>query len=354
MKTILFTRAYNAEKTIGRTIESILNQTCGDFDYYVLNNGCTDSTGDIVADYAKLDKRVVPLRLKKHDVTNDDAIVSALIHASDADYFAICDADDEYTHDFLENMTAFARENRLDIASCGYEKVDGITGDVTKHRALTENLIIEGAQFADAFIQYRGFTVFLWAKLYSIPFMRSRGYRFYKKEDLAGLCADSITSLDIFSYAKRIGVYGKSMYKYYQYPNSLLRKYIKSTTESAMESYREYYTATKEYLAAYGPISKLNEDYLYSIYLSFVDEYVNNIFSADGITTEARLRLLASAFHNDLWAATLAHNADVQFRNLAARREYVESVRRKILDLPEIEQHDELRDDLFRYLFAVI
>lgn len=34
VKVIVFTMAYNAQETIGRTIESILNQTFGNFEYY--------------------------------------------------------------------------------------------------------------------------------------------------------------------------------------------------------------------------------------------------------------------------------------------------------------------------------
>ena len=38
-KCIFYTYAYNAEKTIKRTIESVLAQTHKDFLYYVVDNG---------------------------------------------------------------------------------------------------------------------------------------------------------------------------------------------------------------------------------------------------------------------------------------------------------------------------
>ena len=40
------TCAYNAEKTIRRAMDSVLNQTYRDITYYVLDNGSTDRTGD--------------------------------------------------------------------------------------------------------------------------------------------------------------------------------------------------------------------------------------------------------------------------------------------------------------------
>ena len=66
------TKAYNAEATMGRAIESVLSQSYGDFIYYVCDNGSNDATGDIIREYAKKDKRVIPLVNKKNQVWDGD------------------------------------------------------------------------------------------------------------------------------------------------------------------------------------------------------------------------------------------------------------------------------------------
>ena len=149
--------AYNAQETIGRTIESILNQTFGNFEYYILDNASTDATEDIISDYGRKDNRIIPLHINKNDPLNGSTIFNTLVWSTDADYIVWCDADDSYTQDFLKNMIDFSKDNNLDIAACGYDKIDGATGEVIKHRALKENLVIYDYLFADAFIQYRGF-----------------------------------------------------------------------------------------------------------------------------------------------------------------------------------------------------
>ena len=53
MKISLCICAYNAEKTIGRTIESVLAQTYPDLEIVVVNDGSTDSTLAIVENYAR-------------------------------------------------------------------------------------------------------------------------------------------------------------------------------------------------------------------------------------------------------------------------------------------------------------
>ena len=51
--------AYNAEKYIGESIDSILNQTYGDFEFIIINDGSRDSTKEIILSYS--DNRIVYL-----------------------------------------------------------------------------------------------------------------------------------------------------------------------------------------------------------------------------------------------------------------------------------------------------
>jgi glycosyltransferase involved in cell wall biosynthesis len=335
--------AYNAQNTLARTIESILKQTREDFEYYILDNGSTDDTEKIIIDYAERDKRIKPLHININDITNGTLIWSTIIHATSAKFIAWCDADDEYTPDFLENMVSFAEENQLDLAACGYEKIDGITNEIIKHRALTENLVLHGNLFSEEFIRYRGFAICVWGKLYSIPFLRrknlvgtERSYQF---------CNDSIYAIRTFQNADRAGIYGKAMYKYYQYPWAV----SKAITKDHLTSYRDLWDATKESLEYYSPISKINEDFLYAVHLSFVEEAAGKIFMSDH-PTDAKLDMFAQIFSDPVWAETLARDADPQFRNLAAREEYIKGVKNKILALPGIAANSPLVADIFKCL----
>ncbi|MCI8646455.1 MAG: glycosyltransferase family 2 protein, partial [Firmicutes bacterium] len=252
MKVVIFTMAYNAQTTIRRTIESILNQTFHSFEYYILDNASTDDTEEIIVDYSEKDKRIIPIHVNKNDPPNGGAFFHTIIHATNAKYAVWCDADDAYALDFLENMVSFAEENQLDVAACGYDKIDGLTGEVIKHRTLEKNLILCDQSFSDEFIQYRGFVSYLWGKLYSIPFLKKREVTGTIRKER--ICNDSAWTLGVFKKAKRAGIYGKAMYQYYQYPHSLSHMNI----ETSLSSYRDLWTATRLYLESYGSISKLN------------------------------------------------------------------------------------------------
>ena len=49
---------YNAEHTIRRCIESILNQEYTDFELLLVNDGSTDGSGAICDEYAAKDSRI--------------------------------------------------------------------------------------------------------------------------------------------------------------------------------------------------------------------------------------------------------------------------------------------------------
>jgi glycosyltransferase involved in cell wall biosynthesis len=47
-QVVFFTQAYNAEKTLRRAVDSILAQTYTNFVYYIVDNGSTDGTGEMI------------------------------------------------------------------------------------------------------------------------------------------------------------------------------------------------------------------------------------------------------------------------------------------------------------------
>ena len=343
--TIIFTQAYNARGTIRRTIESILRQTHGDFEYHILDNGSTDDTEGIITEYVKIDERVKLIRVNTNDITNGGAFFTTIVNLTSAKYFVWCDADDEYTPDFLENMIAFSEENQLDIAACGYEKIDVNTNEVIKHRALKESLVIYDRLFSDEFINYRGFTTYLWGKLYSVPFLKAK--KLVRTESWNRICNDSIWMLKVFEKAERAGIYGKAMYKYYQYPHSLSHRNI----EDSMSSYIDLWMKTKKYIEHYGAVSKVNEDFLHAIHLSLVEEAAEKVFSSE-LSTGTKLELLSRLFGHPIWRETMTCDADLRFRNLAERGEFVDGIKNSIFALPGVADYGAMVEDVVRCVNA--
>ncbi len=84
--------AYNSEKYIAEAIESILSQTFTDFEFFIINDGSTDNTANIIAQYAKQDKRIKFI----NNPTNNGRIVvlNQGLSLCSGEYIALMDSDD--------------------------------------------------------------------------------------------------------------------------------------------------------------------------------------------------------------------------------------------------------------------
>lgn len=139
------TTAYNASKTLARAADSILNQTYGQFEYYLIDNGSTDNgeTRKIVEKYARQDARVKPFFNQKNHVWDINKEVIYLPHnIGEEDYFCLLDADDEYSLTFLADMLAFMEQNQLDIAACGNDIVRAEDNVLLGKRVLHQTMIL--------------------------------------------------------------------------------------------------------------------------------------------------------------------------------------------------------------------
>lgn len=98
--------AYNASKTIGRAIHSILNQTYSNFEFIVINDGSTDDTLNIVNSFHDSRLRII-------DQKNIGKVRSLNkgIRLAKGSYIAMLDADDESHYKRLEKQIQFCNNN---------------------------------------------------------------------------------------------------------------------------------------------------------------------------------------------------------------------------------------------------
>ncbi|NER92648.1 MAG: glycosyltransferase [Symploca sp. SIO1B1] len=89
--------AYNAQKTIQETINSVLNQTFSDFELIVINDGSQDSTLEIVSSISDLRMRVYSYPNAGPQKSRNRGIAQAT-----GEYVSFLDADDLWRADKLE------------------------------------------------------------------------------------------------------------------------------------------------------------------------------------------------------------------------------------------------------------
>jgi glycosyltransferase involved in cell wall biosynthesis len=96
---------YNRAHLLGRSIESVLNQTYDDFELLVIDDGSTDATGSVVSDFP--DRRIRYVRCDRN--RGSGAARNVGIQVARGRFVAFQDSDDEWMPDKLEHqMQVFA------------------------------------------------------------------------------------------------------------------------------------------------------------------------------------------------------------------------------------------------------
>lgn len=119
---------YNLEKYIKKCLNSVLMQTFDNFEIICVNDGSTDSSLDILKEYASADKRI-----KIINQTNSGAGTArnnGLKH-SVGKYVQFLDGDDYFEPQMLEKLYNLAEKHQSDITVCSSRKVDD-EGNITE------------------------------------------------------------------------------------------------------------------------------------------------------------------------------------------------------------------------------
>ncbi len=100
----IITVCYNSEKTIERTIKSVLNQINKDYEYIIIDGGSTDNTLNIVMQYEPSFEGKL-----KYISEKDNGIYDAMnkgISMANGELIGLLNSDDYYEHDALEIMNS--------------------------------------------------------------------------------------------------------------------------------------------------------------------------------------------------------------------------------------------------------
>lgn len=141
--------AYNAEKTVGFAVESVLKQTYENFELLVINDCSTDGTEKIVKEYASKDNRV---KL----ISNPENLGVSLtrlegLKQAKGDWIAILDSDDAWMPEKLEKQISLQKRLNAELVFTGvkYLKADGtpldweleVPDEIGYKKLLKQNLI---------------------------------------------------------------------------------------------------------------------------------------------------------------------------------------------------------------------
>ena len=148
--------AYNAEATIGETLNSLVNQTYKNISIYVIDNNSKDKTVEVVEKFVK---KYEIIKLFKYDKTVPaDENFDRCITQADGDYTCIFHSDDMYLPNIIEKEMEFFTSHREVGAVFTYANIINENGEkiseILPNKKLTEKDIYGFEELFPLFLKY--------------------------------------------------------------------------------------------------------------------------------------------------------------------------------------------------------
>lgn len=275
MKCVFLTVAYNAEKTIARAMNSVLNQTYKDWIYYVVDNGSTDGTNDIIKRYAKRNSKIKAYHVDVNKIsTYVEYVNKILAHEQMAEGMCMLDADDMYVPDFLENAVKVMSETNTDMVILGTRMLDAVSLECKNVNVPQKSLHIDNQNMGALLSQAHWYLRQVWGKLWKISIMRTYDIMY---DNRIWYGSDTIMVYQFLLHASSIYIMNKVGYQYYISPKS--DSYTFNEKRVFSDQYLMKYTS--EVLEQKcGRLSEENWNFLYLVYYNSLKDTLYVIIHA--------------------------------------------------------------------------
>lgn len=231
---------YNAEKTLARCVDSILNQEYTDFELLLMDDGSKDSSAQICDDYAAKDSRV---RVVHKENSGVSATRNMALDMATGKYLQFLDSDDWITPNATKLLVEAAEITGCDMVIADFYRV---VGERVSHKGTIEDEgVLSREEFAEQMMEnpadfYYGV---LWNKLYRRDIVEEHKLRMDAK---ISWCEDFMFNLEYIRYCNLFFALQVPIYYYVKTKGSLvsqgmsISKTIK-TKLMVFEYYNDFY-----------------------------------------------------------------------------------------------------------------
>ena len=205
-KVSIIIPVFNTEKKLVDCLESVRNQSYKNFEVILIDDGSSDSSGEICDNYSKKDNRFRVNHCKNSGVSRARNIG---IDISKGDYIIFVDSDDKVKSNMLEDMVYNLEQYNSDVVISGLTFVDGenIIKEINPNIKGTIGLDIWEYISKDN----TGLFGYVPNKLYKSDIIKKHNIRFDEKKKIQ---EDLDFALSAYSYCNSFYLINKSYYLY--------------------------------------------------------------------------------------------------------------------------------------------
>ncbi len=249
---------YNVEQYLRQCLDSVVNQTLREIEIICVDDGSTDSSLNILQEYAAKDKRITVI---KQENLHAGVARNAGLAVAKGEYLSFLDSDDFFELNMLEEMYVYATIQNSQIVICQYRNYNNDTQEVGDIRGINPRYSIRPSMtFNPADVNEELFTIcnpMPWNKLFSREFIVNENIHY---QNLPA-CNDVYFSLTAMACAQRISILNKS-FIYYRYN---LQSSLKNTRDKNPFNFYQAYKGIYSYLLHKSLFNKYKKTFLTSL-----------------------------------------------------------------------------------------
>jgi len=234
---------YNVADYLPRCLDSLLGQTLTDIEIVVVDDGSTDRSAEIIADYVRIDPRIIAIRQENEGLSG--ARNTGLAAAS-GPYIGFVDSDDWAHPDMFRILLDRMEETDADLCASDFSMAydDRTVPGTLRCPAATISVQAYGI---DTYWLEKTFSTAVWNKLYKKSILDAHGIRFESKKDI--FSEDVLFNLYYLLHTRTVASVTDSLYFYYQRSGSLIHSHKPDFLKKELtliQKFQDYYAPYPE------------------------------------------------------------------------------------------------------------
>lgn len=215
VKVSVIIPVYNVENYLERCLNSVLNQTYKDIEIILVNDGSTDSSGEICDKYGNKDKRIKVINNSNHGVSYSR---NCGIRVATGEYVLFVDSDDTIESNYIWILVNANKFNNYDLILCNICDVY-----MNKKNVRYKEFFTLTNDFCNDYYKLVNILRVPFVKLYKLNIIKK--YNIVFPEDISA-GEDQIFNFNYYNFVKKYKFVDKALYNYFHRDNYSLSKQI--------------------------------------------------------------------------------------------------------------------------------
>lgn len=209
---------YNVEKYLRQCLDSVVNQTLKEIEIICVNDGSTDSSPEIIAEYMSQDNRVKVINKPNSGYGNS---MNMGFDLATGEYIGIVESDDYADPEMFETLYKIASENKLDVVKSGYYYYFSIPEERNEKQEIVSKMLSNKTFCPTTYfksememVEFFNIKPTIWSSIYRKEFICENNIRF--NETPGASYQDASFNFKVWSCAERVQLLQEAFLHYRQ------------------------------------------------------------------------------------------------------------------------------------------